>query len=105
MTTRWRKVEGGAFRHAPPSADLTAIALIWLVTCSAASGQTGPDDADSYTAMIEGICRQYAAAVTGMPPGRMFAQCMAERHCWILSGSASYQCEPPQPMSWHGGGY
>jgi hypothetical protein len=48
--------------------------------------------------MIEAICRQYAAAVTGMPPDLLFAQCMAERHCQIFPGSGSYHCEPPGPM-------
>jgi hypothetical protein len=47
-------VEGSAFRRA----RLSAAALIWLVACSAASGQTGPGGADSYTLMIEAICRQ-----------------------------------------------
>jgi len=79
-----------AFRRA----RLSAAALIWLVTCSAAGGA----DSYSYTLMIEAICRQYAAAVTGMPPDRMFAQCMAERDCRISPGSASYHCEPPGPM-------
>src|SRR5215471_9936121 len=89
------RVEDSAFRRA----RLSATALIWLVTCSAASGQTGPGGADSYTLMIEAICRRYAAAVTGMPPDRMFAQCMAERDCRISPGSASYHCEPPGPIS------
>ena len=91
-------MEDSAFRRGRLSADLTAAALIWLVTCSAANGQTGPGGADSYTLMIGAICRQYAAAVTGMPPDLMFAQCMAERHCRISRGSASYYCEPPGPM-------
>ena len=85
-------------KNSPRPADRTAAALIWLVTCSAANGQTGPGGADSYTLMIEAICRQYAAAVTGMPPDLMFARCMAERYCQISLGSASYHCEPPGPM-------
>ena len=91
---RWCRVEGSAFR----GARLSAAALIWLVTCSAASGQPGRGGVDRYTLMIEAICRQYAAAVTDMPPDRMFAQCMAERNCQISPGSASYHCEPPGPM-------
>ena len=91
-------MENNAFRRARLSANLTAAALISLVTCGAASGQTGPGGADSYSLMIEAICRQYAAAVTGMPPDLMFAQCMAERHCQISPGSASYHCEPSGPM-------
>jgi hypothetical protein len=67
--------------------------------------QTGPNVSDKRVAIIEEICRQYAAAVTGMPRDLMFNQCMSERHCWVSSGSTGYQCEAPQPMSWHGGGY
>jgi len=44
-------------KNSPRSADLTAAGLIWLVTCSTANGQTGPGGADSYTLMIEAICR------------------------------------------------
>jgi hypothetical protein len=83
----------------------TAAALIGLATYATASEQTGRGDGDSYTAIIAGICRQYAAAITGMPVDLMFDQCMAERHCRRSVGSATYWCEPPQPMSWHGGGY
>ena len=43
---RWCRVEDTAFRCARPSTDLTAAPLIWLVTCSAANGQTGPGGAD-----------------------------------------------------------
>ena len=87
-------MKGSAFRRARPS----AAALVWLVTCRAASGQADPGGADSYTLMIEAICRRYAAAVTGMPPDRMFAQCMAERDCRISPDLARYHCEPPGPM-------
>jgi hypothetical protein len=54
---------------------------------------------------MQQICRQYAAAQTGMPADLMFKQCMSERHCRVASGSSAYQCEMPGPMTWHGGGY
>jgi len=95
-------VEGSAFGRCRLSVDLTAASLIWLVTCSTASAQTGAGDADNYTAVIEGVCREYAAAQTAMPTELMFKQCMSERHCRT---SPSYRCEPPGPMTWHGGGY
>jgi len=78
-------------------------ALILLVTCPIASGQTGPDV--TYSAMIEALCRQYAAALVGVPADPAFNQCMVERHCRVSAGSSGYRCESPQPMSWHGGGY
>jgi hypothetical protein len=56
---------------------------------------------------MQQICRNYAdaAAQSGIPADLMFAQCMSQRHCRMLSGRAGYQCEMPGPMSWHGGGY
>jgi hypothetical protein len=82
-----------------------ATALIGLVAGAAAGGQPGSGVADDRAVAIEAICRQYAAAQTGMPADLMFAQCMSERHCRVSSGSPGYQCELPGPMTWHGGGY
>jgi hypothetical protein len=78
-------------------------AVILLVTGRIASGQTGQDVA--YSAMIETLCRQYAAALVGVAADPAFNQCMVERHCRVSAGPSGYRCEPPQPMSWHGGGY
>jgi hypothetical protein len=80
-------------------------ALIWLAMGAPAGGQTGP--VDSYTAMVQALCREYAAATvqSGMPADVMFNQCMAQRHCWAPDGSSTYQCEAPGPLTWHGGGY
>jgi hypothetical protein len=80
----------------------SAAVLIWSGTW-VTSGQTGADF--GYAVMIEALCRQYAAAVRGMPADLMFDQCMIERHCRASSGSSGYQCEMPGPMNWHGGGY
>jgi len=77
--------------------------VILLLTRAAASGQTGADLA--YTETIEDLCRQYAAAISGIPADTAFNQCMDERHCRILSGSSRYRCAMPGPMTWHGGGY
>jgi hypothetical protein len=75
-----------------------------LLCAGAAALAQGPHQAYDYTALIQQICRHYAAAVTGMAPDLMFKQCMSERHC-RMAGSAGYRCELPGPMTWHGGGY
>jgi hypothetical protein len=81
-----------------------AAALIWSAM-SPASGQTGA--ADTYTATVQELCRQYAAAAVpaGMSSEFMFTQCMLQRHCGVPLDSSGYQCEPPGPTSWHGGGF
>jgi hypothetical protein len=84
---------------------IAAAALIWLAAGTAASGQTGPSAAYDRAAVIEAICRQYAAAQTGMPADLMFRQCMSEQHCRVSPDAPGYRCEAPAPMSWHGGGY
>jgi hypothetical protein len=78
-------------------------ALLLLTTGVVASGQTDSDVA--YAAMIEALCRGYAAAQVGMPADSAFDQCMLARHCRAAPRPSGYQCEMPQPMSWHGGGY
>ena len=81
-----------------------ATALIWLVACAAVSEQTGPGVAFDRAAKMEAICRQYAAALTGMPTNLMFNRCMLERDCRVSPGSPGYQCELPGPVTWHDGG-
>jgi hypothetical protein len=82
-----------------------AIFAAGILLCAGATGfAQGPRQAYDYTALIQQICRHYAAAVTGMAPDLMFKQCMSERHC-RMAGPAGYQCELPGPMTWHGGGY
>lgn len=76
---------------------------LWLLANAAATAQTTSSLA--YTAMIEGICQQYAAAPSQLPARQMFDLCMAERRCHVTSGSSQYQCEQPGPYTWHGGGY
>jgi hypothetical protein len=77
--------------------------MILLVTGAAASGQA--ESESDYAAMIEALCRQYAAALVAVPADPAFSQCMVERHCRPSSAAPGYRCELPQPMSWHGGGY
>ncbi len=72
-----------------------AAALIWSIGYATASGQSSPGDA--YSQMIEAVCRGYAAAVTVLPPDLSFARCMAQRDCFVSSGSSTYQCKPPEP--------
>jgi hypothetical protein len=85
-----------------PGSRLTAI--IFLCASAAALAQT-PSQSSDYAALMQGICRQYADAQVGMPADLMFNQCMSERHCRVSSGSSTYRCELPGPMTWHGGGY
>lgn len=73
-------------------------ALTCVVTGTAVQGQIGPGVADDSVAVIESICRQYAAALTDMPTDLMFKQCMFERHCRPVPSPPGYWCEPPQPM-------
>jgi hypothetical protein len=84
------------------AAAAAGAALMWGQASAIAWGQAGAGD--TYTGAIEAICRQYASSQVGMPAASMFEQCMAERHCRRFAGSG-YECEPPGPMSWHGGGY
>jgi hypothetical protein len=79
-------------------------AIIFLCTSTAAFAQR-PSRPYDYTVLMREICRQYANAQIGMPADLMFNQCMSERHCRVSSGSSTYQCELPGPMTWHGGGY
>ncbi|MGA8761055.1 MAG: hypothetical protein WB611_32925 [Stellaceae bacterium] len=76
---------------------------IWLLTSVAASPQSNSNA--TYTAIIEAICRQYAAAPSALPASQLFVQCMVERRCHVITGSSGYQCEQPGPYTWHGGGY
>jgi hypothetical protein len=96
------KFDAGCRQGACPAAVFTVI--VFLCTGPAAFAQR-PSQSDGYAASIEQICRQYAAAQTGMPADLMFKQCMFERHCRVSAGSAGYQCERPGPLEWHGGGY
>jgi hypothetical protein len=59
---------------------LRPAALIWLFAATAASGQTNPGATYDPEAVVQAICRQYAAAQTGMPVDTMFAPpCAVER--------------------------
>ncbi len=72
------------------------LALLLCFSGNAASGQTSPSAA--YDGAIEGACRAYAAAVTGVPPGSAFAQCMDNHQCFVLPAASTYHCEPPGPI-------
>jgi hypothetical protein len=72
-----------------------------LLASAAAAGA----ESNSYSAMIEGLCRAYTRAEVGEAPELAFTRCMAKRHCRAAPGAPGYVCEGPQPLSWHGGGY
>ena len=73
-------------------------AMICGVAGTAVQGQTGASVADDRAAVVEAICRQYAAALTDMPADLMFKECISERHCRPVPSPPGYWCEPPQPM-------
>jgi hypothetical protein len=56
-----------------------AVALVWLMTGTAASAQTGLGVGHDRAALTQAICRQYAAAQRAMPYDTMYAQCMYAR--------------------------
>jgi hypothetical protein len=90
----------------PEAAVARFIFTAIILLCAGATALArGPSQIDSYTALMEQICRNYATEQRGMPADLMFQQCMAKRHCRVSSGASGYQCEMPGPMSWHGGGY
>jgi hypothetical protein len=53
--------------------------LLWLVVGAAASGQIGSGIAYDRAAVIQAICRQYAAEQHALPYDMMYAQCMYAR--------------------------
>jgi hypothetical protein len=60
---------GPVFSAAEKCASLAraVAALICVVASTAVQGQTDPSVADDRAAVVESICRQYAAALTDMP--------------------------------------
>ena len=88
-------------RYRAGRAGLALAAGLLLLVSAAAAGA----EPNSYSAMIEGLCRAYARAEVGEAPELAFTRCMAERHCRGAPGAPGYVCEGPQPLSWHGGGY
>ena len=85
-----------------------AAALLWLFAATAASGQTNPGATYDPAAVVQAICRQYAAAQTGMPVDTVYAQCMYARGYRLPGFSPSpdspgYQGELPGPAAHNGG--
>jgi hypothetical protein len=92
---------------AEPPGVPAAAALLWLFAATAASGQTNPSAYDP-VAVVQAICRQYAAAQTGMPYDTMYAQCMYARGYRVpgfspTPNSPGYQGELPGPAAHNGG--
>ena len=86
---------------------LSSTALLWLLAATAARGQTNPG-ANDRAAVVQAVCRQYAAAQTGMPVDTMYAQCMYARGYRVPGFSPSpnspgYQGELPGPATHNGG--
>jgi hypothetical protein len=75
---------------------------------TAASAQTGPGVGYDRASLTQAICRQYAAAQSGMPYDTMYAQCMFARGYRVpgflpLPDSPGYQGELPGPALHNGG--
>jgi hypothetical protein len=76
-----------------------------LLTAGIPVADAQSDNAALYTQTVEAVCRNYAGAQVGQSPELAFGQCMASRHCQAAPGGSGYECEPPGPLQWHGGGY
>jgi hypothetical protein len=75
---------------------------------TAASAQTGPGVGYDRASLTQAICRQYAAAQSGMPYDTMYAQCMFARGYRVPGfqpspDSPGYQGELPGPALHNGG--
>ena len=82
--------------------------FLWLVACTAASGEPNTGIAYDRAAVVKEICRQYAAAQTGIPIDAMYAQCMFARGYRVPGFAPSpdlpgYQGELPGPAAHNGG--
>jgi hypothetical protein len=65
-------------RRLAVTAGRASMAVLWLFAATAASGQTNPG-ANDRVAVVQAICRQYAAAQRVLPYDTMYAQCMYAR--------------------------
>jgi hypothetical protein len=81
------------------------LAALALAAAGIAAADAQSESAFQYTQTVEAVCRSYAGAQVGQPPELAFSQCMMSRHCQEAPGASGYECEPPGPLQWHGGGY
>ena len=88
------------------TASLATLNYLLMSIAAPAQGQNRSYD---YAAVVRGICRQYAAAQTGLPYDTMYAQCMFARGIRVPGftpspDSPGYQGELPGAAT-HNGGY
>src|SRR5499427_3758957 len=82
--------------------------VLWLLAVAAASGQTNLGAPYDRAAVVQSICRQYAATQHALPYNTMYAQCMHARG-YRVSGfsptpsSPGYQGELPGSAAQNGG--
>jgi hypothetical protein len=94
----------GACGGNTPLAVLAAIISMFI----GASALAQQSNRDVYLAVVQQICRQYAAAQHGLPYDIMYAQCMYARGYRVPGFSPSpaspgYQGELPGPAAHNGG--
>jgi len=81
----------GRSRRACSATFFTAIIFLWTGAAVLAQRPSPP------YALVQQICRQYAAAADALPHGTMYAQCMCARGYLVAGFSPllgyGYQCE------------
>jgi hypothetical protein len=86
---------------------LAVLAVSCLAAAATARAQ-GPTRSYDYAAVVQQVCRQYAAAQRALPYDTMYAQCMFARGLRVPGflpspGSPGYQGEWPGPPAHNGG--
>jgi hypothetical protein len=99
------QIVGAAVQNGGFSVIIAATISASIGVTAFAQGSTQPGD---YAAVVQQICRQYAAAQHGLPYNTMFAQCMYARGYRVPGFSPSpnspgYQGELPGPAAHNGG--
>jgi hypothetical protein len=89
----------------PGVAAKRVLAAVVLLPIGITAAEAQSENITQYTQTVEALCRNYAGTQVGQAPELAFSQCMASRHCQAAASASGYECEPPGPLQWHGGGY
>lgn len=95
-------------RRAPGVPSFPILAAVCLLLIAAPVQAQGPARSDDDVAVVQQICRQYAAAQHALAYRTMYAQCMYARGVRLPGfspspGSPGYQGELPGPPLHNGG--
>ena len=90
------------------TAQLALLAAVISVSIDVAALAQEPSRSYNYSAIVQQICQQYAAAQHALPYDTMYAQCMYARGYRVPGFSPSpdspgYQGELPGPAAHNGG--